>query len=117
MSEGTSDEAQRVSSPKHFNARTNPQSLPAAWARGASPAWRLPWLPWPSVPKRAEPTHAPSVGEGREDEEAVFFFADPAHQLMDGTDGRRLGPQGAVAHVELKGTCHLEEGAQGSHRG
>lgn len=51
-----------------------------------------------------------SVGEGREDEEPVFFFADPAHQLMDGADSRRLGPQGAVAHVELKGTCDLEEG-------
>lgn len=29
----------------------------------------------------------PSVGEGRQDEEAVFFLADPAHQLMDGTNG------------------------------
>lgn len=28
----------------------------------------------------------PSVGEGRQDEEAVFFLADPAHQLMNGTD-------------------------------
>lgn len=54
-----------------------------------------------------------SVREGREDEEAVFFFADPAHQFMDGTDGRRLGSQGAVAHVELKGACHLEEGGTG----
>lgn len=55
----------------------------------------------------------PSVGERREDEEPVFLSPDPAHQLMDGTDGGSLGPQGAVAHVELKGTCHLEEG-QGS---
>jgi hypothetical protein len=28
----------------------------------------------------------PSIGEGREDEETVFLFTDPAHQLMDGAD-------------------------------
>ena len=55
--EGTSDKAPQVCSPKHFNAHTNPQSLPAAWAREASPTWKLPWLPQPGVPRRAEPTH------------------------------------------------------------
>lgn len=47
----------------------------------------LPRAPMASVAQMAEPHTFPSVGEGREDEEAVFFFADPAHELMDGTDG------------------------------
>lgn len=100
-----------------MHAPTHSPCLFAAWAREASPCGGSHSFHGPVCLRGLNPHISPSVGEGREDEEAIFFFADPAHQLMDGTDGRCLGPQRAVAHVELKGTCHLEEGAQGSHRG
>lgn len=54
----TSNEARQVSPPKPFNARTDPQSLPAAWAREASPAWRLPHPQGPAGLGRAKPTHS-----------------------------------------------------------
>lgn len=79
---------------------------------------RLPWFL--EMAQGAEEGCGPpafsSVGKGCEDEKAVFFFADPAHQLMNGIDSGRLGPQWAVAHVELKSTCHLEGGTGGSSR-
>lgn len=52
----------------------------------------------------------PSVRLGREDEESVFLLADPLHELVDSIDGAGLGPQGTVAHVELKGIGYLGEG-------
>lgn len=52
----------------------------------------------------------PSVGLWCQDEESVLFPADPLHELVDGADSGCLGPQGAVAHVELEGTGHLQKG-------
>lgn len=79
------------------------------------PPCPLPWTHSPGIPGNGLPSTAgalpaasmpwvmPSVRLGREDEESVFLLADPLHELVDSIDGAGLGPQGTVAHVELKG--------------
>lgn len=79
------------------------------------PPCPLPWLTAQAsqrdeLPSTAEvlrmaphPGQCPSVRLGCEDEEPVFLLADPLHELVDSTDGARLGPQWTVAYVELKG--------------
>lgn len=73
-----------------------------SWGTGTPALQGLPWL-------APCPGQRQSVCLGCEDEESVFLFADPLHELVDSTDGAGLGPQGTVAYVELKGAGYLRE--------
>lgn len=55
-SEGTSDKAHKClpQSTLMHTPTDSPCLLPGP---EASPTWKLPWLPQPGVPRRAEPTH------------------------------------------------------------
>lgn len=85
-----------------------------AWAVSPCPQGSLFLFPWftvqafqrdelPSTEGVLQMAPRLSVRLGCEDEEPVFLLADPLHELVDSTDGTRLGPQRTVTYVELKG--------------
>lgn len=51
-----------------------------------------------------------SVCERTQDEEAILLLPDPLQQFVDSREGQGLSPQRTEADVELKATCHLQEG-------